>query len=116
MLGQLTNNLGSFNQLCWLKKAIKKLFTIHLQVRTLLRFTFSRQMRFLLSDRILHIIPFKVKAPKKKRSFPSTELEWRTMLQGVFDRLGLQFEGINKEAQANEKKIFLKILVQKNPI
>lgn len=38
------------------------------------------------------------------------------VLQGVFDRLWLQFEGTNEEAQANEKEIFRKALMQKNPI
>lgn len=50
------------------------------------------------------------------RSFPSTEPEWRTVLRGVFDRLGLQFEGTDEEARANEKEIFRKALAQKNPI
>ena len=115
-LGQLTNNLGSSNQPCRLKRAIEKLSTIHLQVGTLLRFAFSRRMRFLLSDRTLQITPVKVKASKKKRSLPSTEPEWRTVLQGVFDRLELQLEGTDEEARANEKGIFLKALAQKNPI
>lgn len=73
-------------------------------------------MRFLLSDRTLHITPVKFKVPKKNRSFPSTEPEWRTVLQGVFDRLGLQFEGTDEEARANEKEISRKALAQKNPI
>ncbi len=38
------------------------------------------------------------------------------MLEGVFDRLELQLEGTNEEARANEKEIFRKALVQKNPI
>lgn len=89
-LGQSTNNVGSFNQpSCRLKKAIEKLSTIHLQVRTLLRFAFSRRMRFLLSNRTLCTTPVKLKAPKKKQSFPSTEPEWRSVLHGIFDRLGL---------------------------
>ena len=74
-------------------------------------------MRFLLSDCTLQITPVKVKVTKKNRSFPSTEPEWRTVLQGVFDRLGLQLEGTNEEARAaNEKEIFRRALAQNNPV
>ena len=111
-LGQLTNNVGSSNQPCRLKRAIEKLSTIHFQVGTLLRFAFSRRMRYLLHDRTLRITRVKVKAPKKKRSFPSTEPEWRVVLHGVFDRLGLQLEGTKEEARANEKEIFRKAAAQ----
>ena len=58
----------------------------------------------------------KLKAPKKTRLFPSTEPEWRTVLQGVFDRIGLQLEGTDEEARANEKEIFRRALGQKNSI
>ncbi len=43
-LGQLTNNVGSSNQPCRLKRAVEKLSPIHLQVGTLLRFAYSRRM------------------------------------------------------------------------
>ncbi len=111
-LGQLNNKVGSSNQPCRLKRAIEKLSIIHFQVGTLLRFAFSRGMRFLLSDRTLRTTPVKFKAPKKKRSFPSTEPEWRTVLNGIFDRLGLQLEGSKEEARANEKEIFRKTAAQ----
>lgn len=44
MFSQLNNNVGSFNQLCHLKKTVKKLFTIHLQVETLLCFAYFCQI------------------------------------------------------------------------
>ena len=49
-LGQSTNNLGSSNQPCRLKRAIEKLCTIHFQVGTLIRIAFSRRMRFMLCE------------------------------------------------------------------
>lgn len=115
-LGQWTNNVGSSNQPCRLKRAIEKLSTIHFQVGTLLCFVFSRQMRYLLHDRTLRTTPVKVKAPRKKRSFASTEPKWRTVLHGVFDRLRLQLEGTKEEARANEKENFRKAVAQKKGI
>lgn len=108
--GQLINNVGFFNQPCHLKRAVKKLFTIQLQVGTLLRFAFSPRMRFLLSGPDPHITPVEAKPPTNKRPMPLTEAQWRKVLQGVFDKLELQLDGTNEEAQANEKNIFRKAL------
>lgn len=55
-------------------------------------------MQFLLSDHTFRIILVKVKALEKNRLFLSTESEWRMVLQSIFDRLGLQLEGINEKA------------------
>lgn len=46
-LGQLTNNAGSSNNPCRLRRAIEKVCTIHLQVGKLVRFAFSARMRFI---------------------------------------------------------------------
>ncbi len=110
MLGQLTNNVGSSNQLYCLKRAVEKLSTIYLQVMTLLRFAYSSRMQFLLYNRTLQITPVKAKATNNNRLFPLTEPEWCKVLEGEFDRLELQLEGTVEEAQTNEKEIFWKAL------
>lgn len=95
--GQLTNYVSSSNQPCRLKRTVKKLSTIYLQIGMLLRFAYSHRMQFLLSDYTFCIILVKVKALKKNRSFLSTESEWRMVLHSIFEKLGLQLEGINEK-------------------
>lgn len=46
---------------------------------------------------------------------PSTETEWCKILQSVFDRQELLFDGTPGEARANEKEILRKALVQESP-
>lgn len=115
-LGQSTNNIGSYNQPCRLKRAIEKLCTIHFQVGTLIRFAFSRRMRFMLCERDLVITAVNLDALTNKRPMPSTETEWCKVLQGVFDRQELLFDGTPEVARANEKEIFRKALAQGSPI
>lgn len=115
-LGQSTNNVGSSNQPCRLKRAIEKLCTIHFQVGTLIRFAFSRRMRFMLCERHPVVTPVELATPTNNPPIPSTETEWCKVLQGVFDRQELLFDGIPGEARANEKEIFRKTLAQESPI
>ncbi len=114
-LGQSTNNLGSSNQPCRLKRAIEKLCTIHFQVGTLIRIAFSRRMRFMLCEGTTVITAVELDTPTNKRPMPSTETEWCKVLQGLFDRQELLFDGTPEEAQANEK-IVRKALAQGSPI
>lgn len=66
MLGQSTNNVGSSNQTCDLKRAVKKLYTIYCQVGTLIHFASSCQIRFILCQLNLVITSQEVDAPTTK--------------------------------------------------
>ena len=115
-LGHLTNNVGSSNIPCSLQRAVEKLCTIHNQVGILIRFAFCARTRFMLYESTLVITPVKLDAPKNKNKqpIPSTETGWSKVLQGIFDRQDLQFDGSPEEAQANQKSIFSKALAQKS--
>lgn len=111
-LDQLTHSIGSSNEPCRLQRAIEKLCTIHFHVGTLVRFAYSARMRFLLSERTLVIKTVERDAPTNKRPMPSTENEWRKVLQDIVDRKELEFEGSPEEVRANQKRIFSKALAQ----
>ena len=111
-LGQLTNNVGSTNEPCPLQRAIDKLCTIHFQVGILIRFAFSARMRFMLSECTLVITPVELDAPTNKRPMPSTETEWRKVMQGILYAQELELSGPTQEAQKKEKKIVGKALAQ----
>lgn len=71
-------------------------------------------MRFLLCERNLVITAVEVVAPTNKRLMPTTEPEWCKVLQGLFDRQELLFDGTREEARAHEKEIFRKALAQES--
>lgn len=84
-LGQLTNDVGS-NTPCRLRRAIEKLSTIHSHVGILIRFAFSARIRFMLAECTLVMTLVKLNAPVDKQLWPSTETEWRKVLQGIYKR------------------------------
>lgn len=99
-LGQSSNNVGSSNEPCRLKRAIEKLCTIHFQFGILICFAYSPRMRFMLSEHKLRITPVEIDAEINMPPMPSTEDEWREFLCSP------------EEAQANQKRIFRKALAQ----
>ena len=103
-LGQLTNNVGS-KKPCRLQRAVEKLCTIHFQVNTLIRFACSRRMRFMLSESTLDITQVEPDAPTNKQPMPSTEKEWRKVLDGILDRHELELHGSPQKARAIGNKI-----------
>lgn len=108
-LGQSSNNVGSSNEPCRLKRAIEKLCTIHFQVGILICFAYSPRMRFMLSERKL---PVELDAPINMPPMPLTEDESREFPHDIFGRKELEFRGSPEEAQANQKRIFRKALAQ----
>lgn len=65
----------------------------------------------MLSECTLAITPVKLNAPADKQLWPSTETEWRKVLQGIYKRQELTAD-LAVEARANEKRILNKAVAQ----
>ena len=61
------------------------------------------ELRYFLSDRKLVVIPVELDAPENKPPMLSTENELRKVLQDIFERKELEFEGSPEEVRASEK-------------